>query len=83
MSAFIEKWVSRHRHPINAILHFIGIPATFIGGGVAFSGHVVTGIILFVGGYAVQIIGHWIEGSEVGELMILKHIGAKLFGSKK
>ncbi|MDX9703194.1 MAG: DUF962 domain-containing protein [Candidatus Auribacterota bacterium] len=83
MKTIIEKWVSRHSHPINAILHIIGIPATFIGGGVAFSGYVITGILLFVGGYAIQIIGHKIEGSEVGELMLFKHIGAKLFPTKK
>lgn len=77
-----EKWIKRHSHPINAVLHIIGIPMTFVGGYIAFSVNILLGLAVFVLGYVVQFIGHWIEGSEIGELMLFKHIGNKLFGKK-
>ena len=83
MNEFIRKWCARHSHPVNAVLHIIGIPATMIGGLLFLSKPLIVGIIWIVAGYGVQIIGHMIEGSEMGELMVFKQIYNKLFSSKK
>ena len=75
----IENWLKRHRNPTSFWLHMIGIPACFI----------VTPILLilqqwlaaaafFVAGYALQFIGHAIEGNRSGEGMLLR----KLLGKK-
>lgn len=74
----VETWCSWHKHPINAVLHIIGIPLTFIAPLVALKYSVLLGIFLFVFGYAIQFIGHAIEGNEAGEVKLFK----KLFGKK-
>jgi uncharacterized membrane protein YGL010W len=77
MKKSIETWCSWHRHPINAVLHIIGIPMTFAAGYVAFAYSVVLGAGLFILGYAMQFAGHAIEGNEAGEVRLLKKIFKK------
>ncbi len=73
-----ENWLKRHRNPVSFWLHMVGIPACFI----------VTPILLalkfwwmaiafFVAGYAVQFIGHAIEGNRSGEEMLLRRLLGK------
>ena len=75
---FLTKWLERHKHPIDIILHIIGIPMTFIAGMIVIKGYILYGILCFILGYVLQYIGHIIEGSEMGELMIIQ----KLFSKK-
>ena len=74
----LENWLERHKNPVSFWLHMAGIPACFV----------VTPILLalkywwmavafFVGGYAVQFIGHAIEGNRSGEEMLLRRILGK------
>lgn len=83
MKEFIRTWCSRHKHPANAVLHAVGIPATIIGVALFFFKPVIVGVCWIVFGYALQVIGHKIEGSEIGELMLFKHIYTKLLSSRR
>jgi uncharacterized membrane protein YGL010W len=75
----VENWLERHRHPVSFALHLIGIPPT-IAGVLLLPLFLVTlspwillfGMLLFVGGYALQFLGHAFEGSEPGELAGLR-----------
>ncbi|MEW6535471.1 MAG: Mpo1-like protein [Candidatus Auribacterota bacterium] len=79
MKEFIQKWCSRHSHPVNAVLHAIGIPATIVGVVMACYGKFLLAIALIVFGYVLQVVGHVVEGTEVGELMLIK----KIFSPRK
>ena len=80
---FMKKWLDRHKHPIDIALHIIGIPMTFIAGMIVIKGYVLSGILCFVLGYVFQYIGHVIEGSEMGELMIFQKLFSKKDNSDK
>ena len=66
--------IQRHTHPLNRLLHLFGVPLTFV----------VTTILVvesepwwwavssFVGGYALQFLGHAIEGNDAGEVVLIK-----------
>jgi len=82
MNEFIKKWCARHSNPYNAILHAIGIPASVAGVVMLFYLKFLTGIALILFGYALQVAGHIFEGTQVGEVMLIKKIGEKLFGKK-
>ena len=71
----LENWMSRHRHPVSFWLHMIGIPACFVAAPVmlAFQQWWLGGV-LFVGGYALQFMGHAIEGNRSGEEMLVRRI---------
>lgn len=84
MNKAFENWFQRHRHPVSLALHAVGIPAVVAGFGVLgvsaakpiphvgwwFAG-------LFAGGYALQFIGHAIEGNDAGELILVKKLLGK------
>jgi len=75
MIAYIYKsWAVRHAHPINYTLHLLGIPMTLAAGIFFFFTAWFWGIFMFVVGYALQVLGHKIEGSEMGEWLIIKKI---------
>jgi len=71
----IANWRKRHRNPTNFYLHVVGIPACFI----AAPAMLVfrewwLALALFVCGYALQFVGHFIEGNRSGEEMLLQRI---------
>ncbi len=75
----IDNWVERHRHVASFILHMIGIPMTVFGIVLipvyiyAWSQPVfLLALVCFVGGYLVQFLGHACEGTDPGELILLK-----------
>ena len=70
-----EDWLSRHRDPVSFWLHLFGIPACFVAAPILLilKQWVLAGA-LFVAGYAVQFIGHLIEGNQSGEEMLLRKI---------
>jgi hypothetical protein len=72
MPRFLENWMERHQHPVSFALHMVGIPMTLVGIGFAVFAWWWTAASLFVGGYALQFIGHAIEGNDAGELILFK-----------
>ncbi|HWE39248.1 MAG TPA: Mpo1-like protein [Isosphaeraceae bacterium] len=75
----VSNWLERHCGPVSFVLHMIGIPPTILG--VVFIPIYVflvsvpvflLALTLFVGGYLAQFLGHALEGSMPGELMLLK-----------
>lgn len=69
-----KSWAVRHVHPLNYTLHLLGIPMTLAAGVCFFFTIWFWGSILFVVGYALQVLGHAIEGSEMGEWLLIKKI---------
>lgn len=78
LTRFVTNYIARHRHPVNQLLHLIGVPLTFV----------VSVVFLtkdrpdmagycFIGGYVLQFIGHAIEGNDAGELILIKKVLGK------
>jgi len=71
---FLTNYVQRHTHPLNRLLHLLGLTLTFV----------VTVILVirgaewwwslssFAGGYVLQFLGHAIEGNDAGEVVLVK-----------
>lgn len=88
MKAFIIDYIARHKHPANALLHIIGVPVAFWGifeliAGLFTPGSITSttflfGVFAIVAGYFLQWLGHRLQGNEVGEVTLIKHIYAKL-----
>lgn len=74
----IGNWRKRHRNSTSFWLHMVGIPACFVAAPVLL---VVEewwlGAALFVAGYALQFIGHLVEGNRSGEEMLVRRILGK------
>jgi len=68
------NWLLRHQHPASYWLHLIGIPLTLIGLVGLFVLVWYYAVILFVLGYGLQAIGHWIEGNDIGEAIPIKRL---------
>lgn len=76
--AFIIDYCQRHRHPVNAFLHILGVPAAFFGLYQLFKGQPFSGLALLIGGYVLQYLGHQAQGNEVGEVTLLKNIWKRI-----
>lgn len=74
LKEFIHRWLTRHTTGPNRILHTIGIPATIVAVVLLFFHLWLLAAVCFVGGYVLQTIGHYLEGSRVGEVLLLKKI---------
>lgn len=72
MPKWLANWLARHRHPVNFALHLVGIPMTVVALPYLFVGSWLMALVLFVGGYLVQFIGHAIEGNDAGEVVLVK-----------
>jgi len=78
MKRWLRNWLIRHQHQMSIALHVIGIPACFVAAPIL----LVMGMWLwaagaFVGGYALQFVGHAIEGNRSGEEMLLRKLLGK------
>jgi len=61
--SFGENYKSKHRHPLNRLMHSIGIPLLVVSlPGFLFSWRWALG--LFAAGWILQFIGHAIEGNQ-------------------
>lgn len=70
---FVINYLQRHQHPLNQALHLVGVPLTFIGSAVLLcQAQFVWACAAFVVGYLLQFAGHWIEGNDAGEVILLK-----------
>jgi hypothetical protein len=70
---FLTNYAERHLHPVNRLLHVVGVPLTF---GVSIillvGGRPLWALAAFVAGYLLQFLGHAIEGNDAGEVVLLK-----------
>ena len=78
---WLKKWLERHQSPLSFWLHVVGIP-------LAIAALVLAlyqlyqwrwdlwwrPVLLLVLGYALQIVGHWHEGNDVGEWILVKRL---------
>ena len=71
----IENWLNRHKNYTSFWLHMMGIPACFLGAPLMLlCRHWWLAGALFVGGYALQFIGHLVEGNRSGEELLLRRL---------
>lgn len=66
-SEWIEAYGRSHTHPLNQVLHLVGIPLIVLSLPMALGAGIsrplgVLALVLFVLGWALQFIGHAIEG---------------------
>ncbi len=70
---FVINYLLRHQHPVNQALHVIGVPLTFVATAVLlWEGFATRACGTFFAGYLLQFAGHWIEGNDAGEAIVLK-----------
>ena len=71
----VENWRMRHRNPTSFWLHMVGIPGCFVIAPILLINrqwYLATAI--FAGGYAMQFIGHLVEGNRSGEELLLRKV---------
>ena len=69
------NWRKRHRNTTNLYLHMLGIPACFLAAPMLLLLHRwALSLVFFAGGYALQFIGHLIEGNRSGEEMLIRRL---------
>jgi len=78
-----QSWAVRHQHPANYALHVVGIPMAVVGATFLIFQQWGWGAFLFLLGYALQFLGHAIEGNEVGEVTLIKTVFKKLFAGEE
>jgi uncharacterized membrane protein YGL010W len=61
--SFIESYKAKHRHPLNKLTHSIGIPLIVVSLPL-FLLNWRWALLLFLVGWALQFIGHAIEGNQ-------------------
>lgn len=60
--SFVDKYKSKHRHPLNKLSHSIGIPMIVVSVPLFFFSW-RWALALFLAGWVFQFIGHAIEGN--------------------
>ena len=61
--SFIENYKAKHSHPVNKLMHTIGIPAIVISLPIFFINW-RWALALFIVGWTCQFLGHAIEGNQ-------------------
>lgn len=78
MRKFLVNYYERHQHPANILLHVIGLPVTFIVPVILLiKGENGWALGSFLFGYALQFLGHAIEGNDAGETILVKKLLGK------
>jgi len=78
MKNWLKNWTLRHQHQVSVALHVVGIPSCFVAAPVLLVLQLwCWAIVAFVGGYALQFLGHAIEGNQSGEEMLFRRIIGK------
>jgi len=67
MTQWIDEYAGSHQHPVNRVCHTIGIPAIALSLPLFGVAWLVPGLWpiptgMFLGGWALQFAGHWVEG---------------------
>jgi hypothetical protein len=75
----VLNWLERHRGPVSFTLHMIGIPPTILGAmfvpiylSLLSYPIFMLAVVMFFGGFALQFLGHALEGSEPGEIALMR-----------
>lgn len=78
---WLANWLERHQHPVSRWLHYVGIPLTvmavFLAGWQLYQWRWDLWwrpALLLVVGYLLQLIGHIIEGNDMGEIILIKKL---------
>ncbi len=70
---FLVNYIARHRNRVNQLLHLVGLPVTFIVPLFLLARREwLAALGCFVAGYALQFLGHWFEGNDAGEVILVK-----------
>lgn len=79
MTGWITNWRERHRHPVSFWLHMVGIPLTIAALLLALAQLWAwqwplwyRPAALLAAGYALQWVGHLLEGNDMGEVILIK-----------
>ena len=62
-SSFMENYKAKHQHPLNRLTHNVGIPMIVASLVVVFFNW-RWALAMFVVGWILQFVGHWIEGNQ-------------------
>ena len=68
----VRGWLERHQHPFSFYLHLVGIPMTLVALPLLARHRWRRAAGVFGGGYALQFLGHLVEGNPPGELIALQ-----------
>lgn len=75
MKQMLHHYFERHQHPANLWLHIIGVPVTFVLPLMLLGRHHPWwALCSFIAGYAMQFLGHAIEGNDAGETIVIKRL---------
>jgi len=78
LGRFLKNYRERHRHPGNLLFHLVGLPVTFVLPVVLLIyQRPWWALVSFLLGYALQFIGHAIEGNDAGEVILVKKLLGK------
>ncbi|MGE0479964.1 MAG: Mpo1-like protein [Phycisphaerae bacterium] len=78
---WLQNWLERHQHPVSFWLHVVGIPLTIAA--VALAAYQLAlwrwdlwwrPALLLAVGYALQWLGHRLEGNDMGEIILVKKL---------
>lgn len=69
-----RNWLDRHRHGFNFWVHMLGIPMAVAGVPLLFLADWYWGVGAIAAGYALQWVGHRVEGNDVGEFIPVKKL---------
>jgi len=75
LADWAQDWRRRHRNRTNFLLHMLGVPACFLAAPVLLIlGQWLLALVVFAAGYALQFVGHLIEGNRSGEEIFLRRL---------
>ncbi len=78
MSRFLKNYIARHQNRANQLFHLVGLPVTFaLPVYFLIERNPWAALGCFVGGYALQFIGHAFEGNDAGEVILIKKMLGK------
>lgn len=70
----LAQWAVRHVNPFNLVLHAVGIPLTIAAIPALLYCAWLLAAGFFLAGYALQFIGHAIEGNKSGEQLLFEKL---------
>jgi hypothetical protein len=70
----LRNWLSRHRNPTNFLLHVAGVPMMILAIPSALMGYWLLAVGMLLGSYALQLLGHVVEGNRSGEEELLRKL---------
>lgn len=79
MPEWWRRYLERHQHPASRVLHAVGVPLTI--GALILGGAQLLAwrwdlwwrpALLLAVGYLLQWVGHYLEGNDMGEIILIK-----------